>query len=404
MGCLTRRRLIAYPWIVLAALWGVLVVQPVAVAGLRSAFGPVVGIDFIIAYTGGLLYRIDPTHLYDFASQLQLQRRLLYPTHLVGSGPFINPPFSALVFSWMTHTPPLPTFVCWSALQLLFVMLATRLAIRSLAPQWLRAAGLTNARLALVVFSAYPFVEGFIAGQMHGATLLVVTIICVSSLQEKDGLAGAAAGLLLYKPQFALGFVIIWIARQRWKSLLVMAIVGMTWAGTTVLSKGLALYAAYFSAVRQALRWPYASGFPRALMVTAYGLIASVVPREFLAPQLLANFITIGLAGGLAWLAVRKTSNWPVLIALAALFPLVATPYALTHDLLILVPVLVLLAHADSQNLLQLAVFAYVGSLAFMLLGLVFGIALAALLPAAIAARAVWLLLPDKRVRAVEAV
>jgi len=88
----------------------------------------------------------------------------------------------------------------------------------------------------------------------------------------------------------------------------------------------------------------------------------------------------------LAWLAWRSKSQpleerLPAL-TLAALFPLIATPHALLHDLLVLVPVLALMAwYAESRFLAATAVTLYLGSLALPSLAYFLRVAVLAIFP-----------------------
>ena len=92
----------------------------------------------------------------------------------------------------------------------------------------------------------------------------------------------------------------------------------------------------------------------------------------------------------LALLAHRTRSGTPEtqrpVLALAVLFPLIATPYALLHDLLLLVPVLLLMAADDSgaRIVLYLAVAAYTGALIAPVIGAGLHLALPALIPLAV--------------------
>jgi hypothetical protein len=72
-----------------------------------------------------------------------------------------------------------------------------------------------------------------------------------------------------------------------------------------------------------------------------------------------------------------------LVVALAVLFPLIATPYALLHDLLLLIPVLLLMADEDSRGrtVLYLAVIAYAAALIAPVVGAGLHLALPALIP-----------------------
>jgi hypothetical protein len=70
-------------------------------------------------------------------------------------------------------------------------------------------------------------------------------------------------------------------------------------------------------------------------------------------------------------------------VALALLVPLLASPYALLHDLLVLFPAFLLLAHRAerSRALLHSAVACYAGATLLPMLGSPLGVALVALVP-----------------------
>ena len=216
---INERRLRVYPRLVLLAVCVVQVFNVIFRQGWRGGLGQIIGIDFIILYASGSLYRTDIVHLYDFPTQMAVERWLIRPTVLPGSGPFINPPFVALGYSVFTHLPLVWAFLLWSVLTLLFLFLAADLSVRYLTPPWLVRAGLTRSRLIIVLLSFLPFFEGFQAGQNHGLTLLLATGITVASLSGRWYLAGLSAGFLLYKPQFVLGFLIVWLIWREYKAL-----------------------------------------------------------------------------------------------------------------------------------------------------------------------------------------
>jgi hypothetical protein len=385
---INSRRLGTYPGLV---LFSVCIVQAFNVLfrqGWRGGLGQILGIDFIIFYAGGLLYRTDILHLYDFPTQLAVERQLIWPTALPGSGPFSNPPFVAWGYSVFTQLPLVWAFLLWSLLTLVFLLLAADLSTRYLAPRWLVQAGLTRTRLIIVLLSFLPFVEGFQAGQNHGLTLLLVTGITVTTLAGRGYLAGLLAGFLLYKPQFVFGFLIVWLIWREYKALGSFFAVTVTWAGVVVMSHGFDPYLAYLAAFDQILWLPYAEGWPAYLMTTPYGLLVTLLPQSVL-PAILwfTRFLTIAASIGLAWFAYRwrsvpSSNRHPVLI-FALLYPFLSTPYVLLHDLLILVPIF-LLSSADREvagRLLYAAIFTYFGALVLLLLGQIFNLALFVLIP-----------------------
>lgn len=390
---INERRLRVYPRLVLLSVCVVQVFNVLFRQGWRGGLGQIIGIDFIILYAAGLLYRTDIVHLYDFSTQLAVERQLLWPTGLPGSGPFINPPYVALGYSAFTHLPLVWAFLLWSVLTLGFLILAADLSVRYLTPPWLVKAGLTRSRLIIVLLSFWPFFGGFHAGQNHGLTLLLATGITVASLSGRSYLAGISAGFLLYKPQFVLGFLIVWLIWREYKALSSFIVVAVVWVGVVVESHGFAPYMAYLSTIDQILWLPYIAGWPAYLMTTPYGLLATLLPQK-LFPAVLwsTRLLTVAASIGIAWFAYRcrnvSCSNRRPALVFALLYPFFATPYVLHHDLLILVPVFLLLS-ADREvagRLLYAAIFTYFGALALLLLGQKMNLALFVIIPAGLLA------------------
>jgi hypothetical protein len=123
-------------------------------------------------------------------------------------------------------------------------------------------------------------------------------------------------------------------------------------------------------------------------LVTPFGLLATTLsPSAFPAVLWIVRGLGAAMAIFLALLAYRSRGG-PVetqrqVVALAVLFPLIATPYALLHDLLLLVPVLLLMAddRSGARTVLYLAVIAYTAALIAPVVGAGLHLALPALIP-----------------------
>ncbi|MBO9362349.1 MAG: hypothetical protein J7452_09125, partial [Thermoflexus sp.] len=63
--------------------------------------------------------------------------------------------------------------------------------------------------IPVLLLSFFPFVAGWRVGQNHGLTLWLATWLLISSQTGRPALAGLIAGLMLYKPQFVIGFLIL---------------------------------------------------------------------------------------------------------------------------------------------------------------------------------------------------
>src|SRR5262245_30933095 len=214
MPLLERERLVGYPRLLLGCFALVMLANALLGDGWMGGLGQFIGVDFVTLYAAGWLYRFEPAHLYDFAAQGALQASLV-GADPPGTNPTISPPWVAQAYSALTHLPLGFAFALWTSLTLLCVAVALELGMRRLAPAQLGPAGLTRSQALVVVLSSLPFVEGFQVGQNHGLTFLLATGAAAATLAGRFALAGALAGCLLYKPHFALGFLIVWCAWRR---------------------------------------------------------------------------------------------------------------------------------------------------------------------------------------------
>jgi hypothetical protein len=369
----------------LFSTWLILGFNLILHQGWIGAFGQVIAGDFIMFYSTGVIYRSDSGLIYDYDTQIHTQQALIAPTQLPGYNPYMNPPFVAPIFSLLTYIALHWALICWTILAVVSVFLSVHLLLK-LVPTNDKSKELSYGQLVIIVLSFFPFVEGLQSGQNHWLTLLLVSGIIYSMFNEKWYLAGILAGLLIYKPQFALGFIILWIIWGKFKALLSFAVVAFGWAGWFALVNGIDLYRTYIQLSKVFIDLPYIAGFPNYLLVTFYGLLTSFFPQE---AQPILYFLSQSLfifsAIGLAWLAykLRKygmVERIPAIVG-ALIFPLLATPYALLHDMIILIPAYVLWAiYSNSRNFINISVSVYLGAFFLTLLAVLTKIAWVSLL------------------------
>lgn len=386
MRWLNPRRLRDYPRLIGAVLWAVWGLEVLLRHGWRSGLGPILGSDFITLYGAGLLYRWSPERLYDFRAQAQIQAALIAPTPYPGLNPFISPPYVAMAYGLLTALPLALAYALWSGLTLGWVLHATW-GLRRFLPEAVRAAGLSFPQMVILILSFFPFLAGWRVGQNHGLTLWLITGILLAQRAGHPGLAGLLAGLLLYKPQFALGFLILWAIWKEFRALTAFGAVAALWLGLSLWTGGAALYGAYLAQAQLLLSLPWVEGFPAIAMITPYGLLATFLPPAA-QPALRAGSLAVLLllGSGLALIA-RPLGKQPFEVQapawmLALLYPILAFPYALIHDLLLLIPILALWAAVrPTQRLLYTAIAVYLGALVLPFLGVLTHLALPALLP-----------------------
>ncbi len=374
MTILNEKRLRDYPRLMLIATWMVLAANLLLHQGWIGAFGQVIAGDFIMFYSTGTIYRAQPDLIYDYQTQAATQQALVAPTKLPGYNPYMNPPYVAPLYALLTFTALHWSLILWTLLTIASVFLSAYLLFR-IFPDGRGIPGLTYAQLVIISLSFFPFIEGLQAGQNHWMALLLVSGIVFSMFKEKWYLAGSLAGLLLYKPQFALGFIIVWLVWRKFKALAAFAVVAAAWGGLFALFNGFNLYRTYLQLSQVFMNLPYMPGFPNYLLVTFYGLVTSIFPQG--AQQvvnIISQVILLLSAIGVAWLAYRlrnaaRREQIPAIVA-ALIFPLLATPYALLHDMVILIPAYVLWAvYAYSRRFVYTSVAVYLGVFFLTLLG-----------------------------------
>lgn len=280
MSIINAKRLRDYPRLMFITSWTILALNLLFRQGWLGALGQIIGSDFITLYGAGLANRTDLAHLYDFSVQGEIQQALIEPTLLPGTNPFISPPYVASIYSLFTYIPPALALILWTLLSVLITMGAVRL-LAHLLPESIKSK-LGYWQLLIIVFSFFPFIEGLQVGQNHSLTLLLVTCVLIFTLSERWFLAGSMAGLMIYKPQLVLGFLLIWIIWRKYKALAAFATVALLWAGSYLIINGISPFLTYLNASRDLVLLPYVPGFPGYLLLTIYGFFTTLFPIEAL--------------------------------------------------------------------------------------------------------------------------
>jgi len=378
------RRLRDYPRLMFIAIWIILLFNLVFRQGWMGALNQVIGSDFITLYAAGLAFRTGLHNLYNLTTQFEIQQSLIQPTLLSGVNPFISPPYVAQVYSIFTHLPLSLAFILWTLLSIVFTFGSLVLLHR-----WLPEAvkrHLPLGQVAIIVFSFFPFIEGIQVGQNHALTMLLVTGVLVFIISEKWLLAGVMAGLLIYKPQLVIGLLVIWLIWRKYQALGAFSVTALVWAGTFWLVNGFGPYQMYLDISRDLFLLPYIEGFPAYLLTTFYGLLTTLFPIGALPVIRILTIIFAGIALLiLTWLAYmyrnRSMLEKTPIIVLAMLVPLLAFPYTLLHDMVIVIPAFFLWArYSLSPALLKTVIAVYLSGFFLTLLAALIKVALFPLL------------------------
>jgi hypothetical protein len=200
---------------------------------------------------------------------------------------------------------------------------------------WMMLGG-TRAFLPLLIGYAFPpslFVA--LGGQIDGVVLLLVTAFLWAVLTGRDIPAGVCLGLLTVKPHLflPLGLVaLLWSWRERRWQVPVAAIAAILAAAAMVLSLRPEIFVDYSALLRTpGTSWqrPVALGTGLSLLLGGRAPWLQWLPALLLGP---ATFV--------AWMRAGERFDWKRDFGSLLVLGLLAAPYLLVHDLVLLLPAL----------------------------------------------------------------
>jgi alpha-1,2-mannosyltransferase len=337
---LTRERIRTVAVAVLiASAAGFLYLVVTATGGVDRQGRPI-GTDFSNVYAAGT-YVLEGNFQAPFDSVQQFAReRSIFgeATQFYG---WHYPPyflFVAAALAWMPYG--LALFV-WQAVTLGLYLLAIRAILKAFAPQ--EGATASADPLWLLLALAFPAVlinvghghNGFLTAALLGGGLV--------SLDRRPLIAGVLFGLMAYKPQFGLMIPIALAAGGYWRTFAAAAATAVLLTLVTTLVFGVQVWHAFFVGAE----------YTRAVVLeqgdTGWHKIQSIFSwaRMWGAPVPLAYAIqgaaTLVLAMASAWLWHGK-APYPLKAAGLCLAAILATPYTLDYDMMVLAPAIAFLA------------------------------------------------------------
>jgi hypothetical protein len=296
--------------------------------------------DFTSDYVAGTLLREGHgATMYDQSLQAPLHAALIAPLQR-GNLPFANPPLSAVAAAPLTLLPLTAAYRIWQTLQLLMLVLAVVVAARAAPwPASLRNRGVAGAA-ALAALAGTGTLSLGLLGQWDGFSALGLAA-AYALWRRGDRFAGGAvlaATAAIAKPHLAIGLAALLLG---WRDRRVLAGAAAGVAAVllvSLLAVGPGGLGGFVDAARSdAGRWPLAS------MLGFTGLFGSWL-GDGAATQLLAAAGSVLAVGGCLLLGRRLAGSRSALepcLAAATLLSLLASPHLLSHDLVLLAPVLV---------------------------------------------------------------
>ena len=326
---LTPERVRAYPLLVGGVLALAVAALLAGARGTRDAFGNVLGSDFAGVWVAGrAVLAGHPAAPYDNALHVAAQVAAFGPTDGFLTWPY--PPYFLAPAALAATVPYLAALALWQGATLV-PYLAVTLAAAKPSPVAARPLAVAALAFPAVTINLLHGHNGFLTvALLAGGTLLV---------GRRPVLAGVLFGLLAYKPQFALMVPLALLAGGHWRTLFAAAATVAGATAATVLAFGTAPWRAFAGSL----------GFTRRVVLEGGGLEAYKLQSVFAAVRLVGGAVDLayaaqGLGAGLAALAVwrlwRGGSDARLRLAGLILASLLATPYVLDYDLVVLGPAL----------------------------------------------------------------
>ncbi|CAN0105759.1 unnamed protein product [Phaeothamnion confervicola] len=338
---LTRERVRLVAIAVLAASLIGLVFLLAGSAGPNDSYGRPLGTDFASFYAAGTLVRDGlAAAAFDPAAHYAREQALFGAATPYYA--FQYPPVFLLVGAALAALPYLPALVIWQIATLVLYVLAIR-AILTMPPQ---DRGVD--RLWLLLALAFPAVLTNLGHGQNGLLTAALFGTALALLDRRPLVAGALIGLMIYKPQFGLMIPLVLIATGRWRAFAAAAATVMALLLVTAVALGPEVWTGFFVSMhvsRTVLLEQGDVGFFKMQSVFAWvRLWGGGVTLAYL----IQGAVTLAVAAALLWFW-RSDARYPLKASALLIGTLLATPFALDYDLMLLAPAIAFLA-LDGQR------------------------------------------------------
>ncbi len=318
---LTRRRLAVYPKLFLAVYAVSGLVWLMSGKGLIDPAGHPVGADFIDPWSASwLALHGAPAAVYDVARLWSVERSAVADP-AVGFAGFHYPPTYLLIVVPLAAIPYLWSLIAWTAATFAAYLGVMWKIDRKRDSLWLAIAfpgalvNLTNGQ------------NGFLTLGLLGAALL--------TLERRPILSGVMFGLMSYKPQYGVLVPIFLIATGRWRAIGSASVTVALFAALSLAIFGEQSWQAFFASIsftRHVVLEQGGSGFEKLQSAFAAARLWGFSVATAYSLQLAVSSITV-LA--LIWIC-RRSAKFELRAAALATGVLIATPYMMDYDLVLL--------------------------------------------------------------------
>lgn len=339
---LTRDRVRLVAIAVLAASLAGVVFLLAGSAGPNDSYGRPLGTDFASFYAAGTLAR-DGLAAAAFDQAAHFAREQAIFGAATPYYAFQYPPVFLLAGAALALLPYLPALVIWQIATLVLYVLAIR-AILTMPPQ-----DRSVDRLWLLLAVAFPAVfinfghgqNGFLTAALFGGALAL--------LDRRPLVAGILIGLMIYKPQFGLMIPLVLIAAGRWRVIFAAAATAIALLLITSVTFGADVWTGFFASMtftRTVLLEQGDVGFFKMQSVFAWvRLWGGGVTLAYL----IQGAVTLAVAAALIWFW-RSNARYPLKASALLIGTLLATPFCLDYDLMLLAPAIAFLAIDGQRN------------------------------------------------------
>jgi hypothetical protein len=337
---LTRSRVRLWSLAVLIAAAGGLAFLLATAHGRIDFQGRPLGTDFSNVYAAGTYLlegradaAFDPVLQHARAQALFGQETPAYGWHY--------PPFFLFVAAALAVFPYLLALAIWQGVTLLLYLAAIRAVLRAAAP----SDGDESAADPLWLLLAVAFPAVFVnLGHGHNGFLTAALLsAALVMLDRRPFLAGILFGLLVYKPQFGLLIPLVLAASGHWRTFVAATATVTALVVLTTLTFGPDIWRAFWTSThftRTVVLEAGDTGWHKIQSVFAWvRMWGGPVPLAYAAQ----GVVTLALATALAWLW-RGPAPLALKAAALALAAILATPYSLDYDMMVLAPAIAFLA------------------------------------------------------------
>jgi hypothetical protein len=304
--------------------------------GLNDYQGRPLGTDFSNVYAAGT-YVLEgrAAAAFDWPSQYAREQAIFGE-----KTPFYGwhyPPFFLFVAALLALMPYTLALAVWQLATLPLCLLMVRTILRTHAPL------AANDRMWLLLAVAFPAVfvnighghNGFLTAALLGGALV--------TLDRRPIVAGVLFGLMAYKPQFGLLVPLVLAASGRWRAFVAAGVTVGALGLATLLAFGPEVWRAFFATshlTRDVVLEQGNTGWHKIQSVfSVVRMWGGSIPLAYAAQ----GAATLTLAAALAWLW-RSAAAYPLKAAALSVAAIVATPYSLDYDFVVLAPALAFLA------------------------------------------------------------